>query len=773
MYIKIGTTDIKYLSSQDDYMIISEVVDSSLSYEKPTLVRTSDELDIWFGKNFPDRSYLDELLESKVTLFLYKPVEDKENSKEDNYIDIDSFEDNTSIYYLSSDLPNPGEYGIKYRLKSDTGKYIDKTTDLRFDFVIWLDSQYVFIKDLPQSLDQNNTESLNNRDVLSINYNETIGPSYSYPEYKTNLINQCSFSGEDNFSYIIDEELLLEHLPDLEKVNAGYETLAYTLTFDENINFYSSSDSPYIIISGVDKDILLYFDSGNGIPGNVAERYYSESIKITVDNKTNIEIISNIMDEISKLGYIIIKKSDFEFQIYSSFKTVVKYFYNLDGFFMTPSFDITHDILSQLSNNSRRITFVSKTIGTDDEKIKVNIEKLQGKDNYRIIISRFNYSETYEGSLFGLSNRIDYIISNNSKLVYCDLIQTYINTKGEEVQYKLEDEEEERKSSLPEGTWELRRAKVEVNTPSMYKKAINSIFNNGDTIFFDFFLVPNIKYYTSGLSEDLDYYPEYINFLKYSKLINCQFLIQNTDTGWKYEKVLEFPKYPEEGIVYEKENEEGGSTFMAIINGVFQETTDREIINQYGNDFIFNYTEDIENRLVYFYRPLKILGNDRPAYYLYLDGLLKDTYSISVNDVLYDCPVSDPYKDEDSIEEKLQEYKSNYLVDNNQIYYYKKYQNGDTYYTSNWMRFTLGKIQRELEKNKWKFLSERMSGRIQDLITDILNKIANSYSIIRSITLDKFKLDYTNNKLDLTVSTYMSDLINNNISLDITLNYNK
>ena len=33
MYIKLGTTNIKYLTDQDDFMIFSEVVDSGLSYE--------------------------------------------------------------------------------------------------------------------------------------------------------------------------------------------------------------------------------------------------------------------------------------------------------------------------------------------------------------------------------------------------------------------------------------------------------------------------------------------------------------------------------------------------------------------------------------------------------------------------------------------------------------------------------------------------------------------------------------------------------------------
>lgn len=39
------------------------------------------------------------------------------------------------------------------------------------------------ILELPQNLDTNNTSSLENRDVLNINYPGFIGPEYCYPKY--------------------------------------------------------------------------------------------------------------------------------------------------------------------------------------------------------------------------------------------------------------------------------------------------------------------------------------------------------------------------------------------------------------------------------------------------------------------------------------------------------------------------------------------------------------------------------------------------------------
>ena len=63
MYLNLGKTNIKYKSGyKDDFIILSEVVNSQLSYENPILIRTKDELDIWFGKNFDSRDYLNKTL---------------------------------------------------------------------------------------------------------------------------------------------------------------------------------------------------------------------------------------------------------------------------------------------------------------------------------------------------------------------------------------------------------------------------------------------------------------------------------------------------------------------------------------------------------------------------------------------------------------------------------------------------------------------------------------------------------------------------------------
>ena len=115
MYIKIGKTDIKYNSDVDDYMIFSEIPDSQLSYEKPILVRTKDELDIWFGRDFKDRNYFDELLKKGIVLYLYKPIKENNTHDIDDYIDLDSYYIFPEIFL---DLPKVGETGYAYYLKT-------------------------------------------------------------------------------------------------------------------------------------------------------------------------------------------------------------------------------------------------------------------------------------------------------------------------------------------------------------------------------------------------------------------------------------------------------------------------------------------------------------------------------------------------------------------------------------------------------------------------------------------------------------------------------
>jgi hypothetical protein len=89
------------------------------------------------------------------------------------------------------------------------------------------------------------------------------------------------------------------------------------------------------------------------------------------------------------------------------------------------------------------------------------------------------------------------------------------------------------------------------------------------------------------------------------------------------------------------------------------------------------------------------------------------------------------------------------------------------------MRFTLGKIYRELHKNRWSYLAQKSPGVIETAIRNTLEKIQNRFSIVRFINLVKFTPKLEKNYLELTIDTYVSDLMNNNMTLDITVNYNE
>ena len=162
---------------------------------------------------------------------------------------------------------------------------------------------------------------------------------------------------------------------------------------------------------------------------------------------------------------------------------------------------------------------------------------------------------------------------------------------------------------------------------------------------------------------------------------------------------------------------------------------------------------------------------ERPGYYAYLRGLLLNEYSISVKDILYETPTKDAFLIDD-IEEQLIQYKSNYLVCDNQTYFYKDYQDGESFVTTGWTRFIIGKIYRELQKNSGKILGQQMLGRVRSNISDLLTSISRGFSIVKSIGITEFEPSENGRSLKITIETTMNDLVKSDVSLDITVNYN-
>lgn len=702
MYIKLGSTKINYISPRtDDFMILSEVVDSSLSYHRPVLVRTIEELDIWFGDSFTDRDYFLQLLESGIVLYLYKPIQDIPDTTDttsSGYVDYSGYEVIDEVFNNISDIEE------KYIGENKYKKIFRLISEHKYTEIIFLEDIEISteLDKLPQNLNFI-SNSQNNRDTLVLLSNS----GYLSP----------SFNNSSNSFFERNDSVDLE--TDLSKVNynklsEGYFSSNFKLRFEKD---FLDSDKPfqYLEITTVSKNeefiynFLVFTDMSEEDIKKLKDKYSAE-VYLIKEGKTEL------INVLKALGYTVtVQKEGEEYLIRYSHLVPVNYFYDINGFSITPEFNLTNDQLySKTVDNNILISFVSKTIGTGGElgNIKVNIEDL-GDGIYRIILERFGYSELYEGKLVGNTKeiRLDHQINNNSKLVECQL--------GLGVS----------ELPLPEGTWYLRGGKKEETTPENYMKSLECLFTPPEPIYFDYLLIPDIEKYTYGPNDNL-YYPEYEKILEYSKELGNQVLIQNSDNT------------DNTGNIY--------------------------------NTYKFNYTGDKDNRLIYFFRDMEVYGKKRPGYYVYLNDLIfNDRYSPSVNYILYKTPEStkDNYLGSSDFEKELESKKCNYLVENNHIYYYRKYQNGTSYNSTCWMRFCLDKIKRELAKNKWWILEDKDVGKIRERISSILTRISKTFSIIRKIELTGFSVSFKEQMIDLTIDTSVSDLVDNNIRIDITLNY--
>ena len=177
---------------------------------------------------------------------------------------------------------------------------------------------------------------------------------------------------------------------------------------------------------------------------------------------------------------------------------------------------------------------------------------------------------------------------------------------------------------------------------------------------------------------------------------------------------------------------------------------------------------------MYFYNTMRIDGRERPGYYVFLRSLLSlDTYVPSVSKLSYLFPSAETAEDTIQLYKDLQDKKSNYLRSNNHFYYYDYYFPGEDYITTPLVRFVVSKVTRELEKNKWKIIGEKVDRIDEDSIYSVLQPIQNRFSIIRSIELNDFKVDGISRTVEASITTTLSDIISTDVSFDIILNYNK
>ena len=782
MYIKLGTINLQYYQDTSDWVILGEILDSGMSYEKPILVRTTDELDIWFGKDFKDYSYMQELINMGVVLYLYKPISDQ-TSGDDSYIDLSKYIENKDVWlrdveteWIGKVIENPEQYKFRYNngtvikeigLKKNGSGSLSVTENIngrifcteevareelltpinqiskiyespiKFhvynseDLWIYKDGEIVDTELLPQNINLTSVSG-NNRDTLIISKPEDQ-IEYTYLDYNEESEEFGIFNNEELINSLdnIDPRYIIEIDPN--KVATEYQTLMFT------VNGTQLEDGDYFVMPNASHGTdmtqwKLLYTNLEKVPTTITLMFGSR-MRLKINN------FEDLMSKLeNNLGYTKIDN-----KIYSKTILPVTNFYKSENIKFIPETKITEAILSKYITTG--MEFVSKTIGRssefEDDLINIVVEK--STDNYRIVISRYSYSETFEGSLKYTpgEQRLDNLISEQSKLIRC-------NFYGDE---------------LRTGTYQLRGATSEKTRPEMYwyslKRMLSTEYNN--PVYPDYFLIPDKYKYTSDIISNSPFQ----TFLDYSSEVECQFLIENKSTNELFNiiEVSELPTERKEGTYYKV-----GDLYYDWRGNV---VTDPFFIDVVGNggDFIYNLTTDKENKLVYFFKGMTYKYAERPGYYAYLRGVLLDEFSISVKDILYENPTSDAFLVDD-IESTLKEYKSNYLVCDNQTYFYKNYQDGDDYITTGWTRFIAGKVFRELQKNSGDILGQQMLGVIRSKITDLISSISNGFSIVKTIGITEFEPTDNGQSLKVSLATVMNDQVKSDVNLDITVNYN-
>ena len=781
MYLKLGRQNLQYYQDTSDWMIMAEVVDSSLSFETPILVRTTDELDIWFGRNFPDYDYMKELIGNGLALLLYKPILTETTGSEEGYIELSEYRELPGVWlrdveleWISKILNNPESWKFIYEDSevgfslNDFGK-IDGLTEnvegrefctlepvreelpeqIRViyntekpefhvydsqDLWIYNDGEILDVEYLPQNI-YKTSKSFDNRDTLVISNPEDENIEYTYLDYRTGEINLGIYKDK----YLVDQSPRLDprYISQINSSQIESKTQATVFSYLGE----GDNTKDYIVIPSVSEYGKFYLLYGNreSIPSDVWERFSGYSKQID---------FSEIQNEFEELGYKILNYKD-KLYTYSNRVLPVLWFYNSKTFTYSPEIEITEKIISKYMKPGLEV--MSKTIGRsseyEDDLITMIIENSDTEDGYyRVTLSKYDYIEVFEGTLnpvIGEEDRLDFKISKESKLVNCELIG------GKDLRL---------------GEYRLRGAYIETPTPEMFRYSLSQIISE-DSTFPDFFLVPDKYKYINEINLDLANFEIYNDLLDLAKERNCQVLIENKSFTDLFD-VVEVDKLPnptKEGTYYKIGDNYYDSNGDLVTDEWFLK------MSRDGGDYSMNLCEP-ENRLVYFFKDL-IVGfrQQRPGYYAFIQSIISNEFSISRKDIFYEEePTEDGFLDY-PIEKILEKYKSNFMVSNNQDYYYKKYFSGPYPDTTIWMRFAAGKIERELRKHQGEFIGQKLLGKVTSAINDILYTIVENFKIINSSTMTEFEPE--GEELKVTIETYVNDLVDNHMTLDFTLNY--
>ena len=778
-YFKLDRTQIIYNSKKSNpYVFLSEVIDSDCSSVTPKLISSSEDLDIYFGTSFTQRDYYNELLHYGASLLLYRPI--KGETYGEPIVDISEYQEiwdpdtqGTKDYIFFDNLP-PGGL-LPGETTPGKWKFYLSTEGINY---IWYEGEYIREDEIPI---EENLSSFLNRDTLRLitkEFSRNGKFSWCHPKYRNR-------SYTPNYTEDLGDGFAESLLQSIYSHGVDDETrsIGYIMDFTEVKEF---RESDYIVFPLPSSPkfqytrVQLYFGDTPPLGSDIISGAWSR--KVTGDTtEEKITWIVNALQE--EFDYKISQVGPKKYIIYTSDMIQDLHFYTVPGFILETDFETTQNIYSIISEPYKRLEMFSKTIGPGDEDIKVKIEKLQGnfKEHYRISISRYSYSEVFEGPL--------YIEENPDTLQYTSL-EKIINQGSKLVEVKVYNtgrSKDNPEDGLIPGDYILRRAKSEKDYfPEDYWRALDKIKETD--ISEDFLLVPEIdKYEIRGASSDLSWIYEYERLLDYSVTKNCQVLISNHP--WKYDctelQILsERPENPEENIMYGIEVDKDTILYQKYSkkNGWRIYNSDpehkylvHEIEEAFGDSYpgnhIHNYTKDKWNRLVYFYEDMTYLGHPRPAYYIFLDGIMTGKYSEETNKIIYPSPV-DPYSEGKS---NLREYKSNFLSCNEHIFYYKEFFNHPgswDYEVTILTRFCMNKVTNTISRELPYYLGSETSGEVIRGLQGILDRLTYQYPIIYSLGLDYIEEDTQNQTLSVYLNLEVREMLEHDIKLSVTLNFN-
>jgi hypothetical protein len=408
MYLKLGRQNLQYYQDTSDWMIMAEVVNSSLSFETPILVRNTDELDIWFGRNFSDYYYMKELIGSGLVILLYKPILTETTGSEEGYIDLSEYTEldwvwlrEVELGWITKVLRSPEEWKFLYNEEEvgfylgDTGKIAGLTWEVNgrefcteepvrlelpdqiiaiyntekpefhvydsSDLWIYNNEEILDTGYLPQNIN-NTSKSFDNRDTLVISNPEDKNIEFTRLDYRTGEINLGIYKDK----YLVNQspELESRYLGQIDSslLDSGIQSTVFSFTGE------GDSTKDYLVLPSVSEPgkFYLLYGNKNTVPLDVMERFEGNSKKI---------VFSNIQEEFETLGYKTIWYNN-KLYTYSTRVLPVLWFYKSDTFSYSPEISISEKIISSYMKSGLEV--VSKTIGRsseyEDDLITMTIE---------------------------------------------------------------------------------------------------------------------------------------------------------------------------------------------------------------------------------------------------------------------------------------------------------------------------------------------------------------------------------------------------------------